>query len=266
MNGKKIRTYTLNYWLKSFIKKAIWMVLFSTYLIMAFYCIDSLLGEGKAMSFFRDILVLGESEKNVLLNEVLILGSQWGYYISAILGVTYMLNYRSMVMLPLSMGSTRREAYVGYELAIVITMFLANLHSLILAFISKEIAGESVLFSHYPVYIAILISFIGVAKLLFSIQFENSSKTGNLVKVILGCYIFGAAIGIFVHHLFMVAGENEMKDGEWINVLVDFFGVEIKYGEWLYALVAVLGVLTWVIGGKITLKKSKNIEVLMLFT
>ena len=64
----------------------------------------------------------------------------------------------------------------------------------------------------------------------------------------------------------MVVEENEMKDGEWINVLVDFFGVEIKYGEWLYALVAVLGVLTWVIGGKITLKKSKNIEVLMLFT
>lgn len=266
MNAKKIRTYTLNYWLKSFIKKAIWMVLFSTYLIMAFYCIDSLLGEGKAMSFFRDILVLGESEKNVLLNEVLILGSQWGYYISAILGVTYMLNYRSMVMLPLSMGSTRREAYVGYELAIVVILFLTNLHSLILAFISKEIAGESVLFSHYPVYIAILISFIGVAKLLFSIQFENSSKTGNMVKVILGCYIFGAAIGIFAHHVFQVAGENEMLDGEWLNVLVDFLGVEIRKGEWLYALVAVLGVLSWVIGGKITLKKSKNIEVLMLFT
>ena len=49
--------------------------------------------------------------------------------------------------------------------------------------------------------------------------------------VILWCC---AAIGIFVHHLFLVAGENEMKDGEWINVLMDFFGVEIKYGERLY--------------------------------
>ena len=52
MNGKKIRTYTLNYWLKSFTKKEIWMVLFTTYLMMALYYIDHLLGEGKAMSFF----------------------------------------------------------------------------------------------------------------------------------------------------------------------------------------------------------------------
>ncbi|MBQ3513385.1 MAG: hypothetical protein IJA32_06240 [Lachnospiraceae bacterium] len=246
---KRIRPYTLKYWMGKILKNMFLIAFFSSYFLMAFYYIISKFGGGENVSLFQDILVLGDLEKNRLISEVLVLGSQWCYYISILLSVQIVCNYPSMVMLPLSMGSTRREAYVGYELGGMYMLLLLNLHSLLLAYISKAIVGESLFFSLYPAYLAVLISISGMVKLLYGIQFYNHSKLGALVKVMLACYVCLVAVGMIVHHMFFVSGEGKME------------GL-----EWLYVLMAFIGVLTWFIGGKITLKKSKNIEVTMLFS